>query len=470
MFKFAITVSLMLIAMLFAACGGDTPEPAGQDAEEVGTTARAGSGSETSTQTGEARQPTPAPRATERAPSTSGQGPSANPAGAASEAEPTPRAVGPTAAVPAPGLLPTAAPVSQAETQPSEPADPDALVPSNPQLTDQVLLQDIYAKIDLEQFALDPEEPIKWGNPNKVLMKHPTIHEHPFLHVFPSLQEYTEPYKSLWGAGMRYMDGKDKGKEPGDFKYSPTRTTWLHNFSEDLGRHQDISKSRNGLIYFIYNPWFEPIQDRPGTSREFKPWMSWFGNNSTRGVLLKTVAGLLEEAKLPETKPAPRGWLKQEAPFQRHGHPMGSLEDREWTLEEFTANTLNPEQIGASGWRGCRSFYDYSRGWRETRGTPMEFGKCVQTVLSIQTHDTPTVRWEILHPQLPILKVTVHTEQALPLTPPGTSTEPPPLINEIPSDEYRQAVGSLEARRRLDCRREAECAAKALVSRNRSAN
>ena len=45
MFKFAITVSLMLIAMLFAACGGDTPEPAGQDAEEVGTEARAAAGS-----------------------------------------------------------------------------------------------------------------------------------------------------------------------------------------------------------------------------------------------------------------------------------------------------------------------------------------------------------------------------------------------------------------------------------------
>ena len=34
------------------------------------------------------------------------------------------------------------------------------LVPENPQTNDQVLLQDIYDQIDLEQFALDPGEPI----------------------------------------------------------------------------------------------------------------------------------------------------------------------------------------------------------------------------------------------------------------------------------------------------------------------
>ena len=34
------------------------------------------------------------------------------------------------------------------------------LVPEDPRTNDQVLLQDIYAQINLEQFALDPDQPI----------------------------------------------------------------------------------------------------------------------------------------------------------------------------------------------------------------------------------------------------------------------------------------------------------------------
>ena len=36
------------------------------------------------------------------------------------------------------------------------------LVPEDPRTNDQVLLQDIYAQIHLEQFALDPDQPIPW--------------------------------------------------------------------------------------------------------------------------------------------------------------------------------------------------------------------------------------------------------------------------------------------------------------------
>ena len=68
------------------------------------------------------------------------------------------------------------------------------LVPEDPRTNDQVLLQDIYAQIDLEQFALDPDQPIPWeGDKNytdspKSLMPHPMIHQHPYLHLFPDLE------------------------------------------------------------------------------------------------------------------------------------------------------------------------------------------------------------------------------------------------------------------------------------------
>ena len=401
MFKFAITVSLMLIAMLFAACGGDTPEPAGQDAEEVGTEARAAAGSGTSTQTGEARQPTPAPRATERAPSTSGQGSSASPAGAPSEAAPTPRAAGPTAAVPASGSLPTAAPVSQAETQPSEPGGSDSLVPADPRFTDEVLLQDIYAKIDLDQFALDPEEPIEWRGRSSI-MEHPLVHEHPFLHLFPSVQEYIgeqERPSYLTYNPTDHIRIENPGPG-GDFGFQPYH---------ELGGFTDISAGRNGIINFIYHPWFHPVQPdwlkgAPyGDSRSrsiqrvhgaITPGRFWFGENSTKGVLLETVAGLVEEARLPGVEPAQRAWWKEDA-VGKDRQVAQSLEFRDWTLEEFlsiSVNSTNPTK---------------GPGDREE-----EYG-------GIAEHITPRVEWEILHPQLPIVRVTVRSEHALPLTPAG---------------------------------------------------
>ena len=401
MFKFAITVSLMLIAMLFAACGGDTPEPAGQDAEEVGTEARAAAGSGTSTQTGEARQPTPAPRATERAPSTSGQGSSASPAGAPSEAAPTPRAAGPTAAVPASGSLPTAAPVSQAETQPSEPGGSDSLVPADPRFTDEVLLQDIYAKIDLDQFALDPDEPIAFeyeagpvhgaipvsiytDKPLESLMEHPTVHEHPFLHLFPSLENQ-----------ISEQDGT------GSLQYSPT----AGNLFQDRGRFGDFSANRNGITNFIYHPWFRPVHPGERTVEygerilpgdhpiDGEPGPFWFGENSTKGVLLETVARLIEEARAPGAEPTQRAWWNTETLEWKHRDRP--LELREWTIEEFLSVSVHSHKE-----------IRIRRGAEEFRG--------------INMHITPQVEWEIIHPQLPIIRVTVHSSHALPLNPAGT--------------------------------------------------
>ena len=68
------------------------------------------------------------------------------------------------------------------------------LVPEDPRTNDQVLLQDIYAQIDLEQFALDPDQPIPWqgsrydADSPRSLMPYPMIHQHPYLHLFPDLE------------------------------------------------------------------------------------------------------------------------------------------------------------------------------------------------------------------------------------------------------------------------------------------
>ena len=184
------------------------------------------------------------------------------------------------------------------------------LVPEDPRTNDQVLLQDIYAQIDLEQFALDPDQRIpsqgnKYEKDSPVsVMPHPMIQQHPYLHLFPDLE------------------AKLRKQRNSDLEYAP-HSVYSHRF-------KDISGQRNGLIYFIYNPWFEPVftgdRRRIPDNREFDgihftasnytsngagPY--WFGNNSVRGVLAETVAKLLEEAKLPSTEPAQAMWFQRTA-------------------------------------------------------------------------------------------------------------------------------------------------------------
>ena len=83
---------------------------------------------------------------------------------------------------------------------------------------------------------------------------------------------------------------------PGDINYSPYSREYGSKYRSD--RFKDISGTRNGLTYFIYNPWFEPVFHRRdsritdvsgGVSFIYSykhngagPY--WFGNNSVRGV------------------------------------------------------------------------------------------------------------------------------------------------------------------------------------------
>ena len=270
-----------------------------------------------------------------------------------------------------------------AKTVTGDPKTIAQLVPEDPRTNDRVLLQDIYAQIDLEQFALDPDQPIPWGGKYyaESLMPHPVIHQHPYLHLFPDLEAKVRE----WGER--------------DIQYSPYGI-FSHRF-------KDISGIRNGLIYFIYNPWFEPVfpasdERTPDYDGPFFKSSSykysgagpyWFGNNSVRGVLAETVAELLEEAKLPSAEPAQAPW------FQRNptrNTDLGAPEMQKLTMEEFISTTISSED----GWF-CSS-------------RPRSICDIME-----ETHITPWVEWEILHPQLPILKITAHADQTLPLAPAG---------------------------------------------------
>ena len=265
------------------------------------------------------------------------------------------------------------------------------LVPEDPRTNDQVLLQDIYAQIDLEQFALDPDQPIPLQadgsrvEPLKSLMPAPMIHQHPYLHLFPDLE----------------AKAHEQEREE-DIKYSPYG---LRN-----NRFKDISAKRNGLVYFIYNPWFEPVfpahNERERSEVDYRPIVPvssykfngagpyWFGNNSVRGILAETVAELLEEAKLPSAEPAQGMWFRK---HERGKTDLDLVELRKWTMEEFISTSISYDRK-EGGWGG------------------LNYGK---PVILRDYHITPRVEWEILHPQLPILKITAHAKQTLPLAPAG---------------------------------------------------
>ena len=250
------------------------------------------------------------------------------------------------------------------------------LAPENPQTNDQVLLQDIYEQIDLEQFALDPDEPIPFTRtqprPNQVsLMKYPEVHEHPYLHLFPEL---------------KHMASQSER----DISYIPFMSVDSDTFHEN-SKHFDLAGLHNGLTYFIYNPWFEQMQYQH-PDRRITPYLPterkylgrqdaepyWFGNNSTRGILAETVTKLLEEAKLPSAEPYPRDWWTQHEYSGQKTMEPDSFAPRDWTLDEYIRTGVQypgPED-------GTGSF----KHWQ------------------VEFHNIPQVTWEFLDPKLPILQ------------------------------------------------------------------
>ena len=109
---------------------------------------------------------------------------------------------------------------------------------------------------------------------------------------------------------------------------------------------------------------------------------------------------LLEEAKLPSTEPYPRDWwTEKESRYAQYSRTIeeDSFAPRDWTLNEYIRTGV--EYPGPS----TSSSFKHSQ---------------------VESHNIPQVTWEFLDPKLPILRVTAHAQQRLPLTNPGSPEHP----------------------------------------------
>ena len=267
-------------------------------------------------------------------------------------------------------------------------------IPENPQCTDEILLQDIYAQMDLGQFALDPAAEIpmpntRRGKPMSLSnLERPDTHppgkfnlaevrDHPYLHMFP---------------GLKYAVELAAENSPRDdlVEYGPRMELGpMHS-----GKVVQIADAdfipQDGISRFIYNPWFEPISTRDYEHlieqgvynwfgygyAHFSYGPHWFGNNSTRGTLSVAVAKALEEAKQP-------GVVARPIPWQTYSD---NYEEVAWRLDDYLRTPV----------------YEFHQHHGEFK-------------LDEHSFRVPTTYWEFVHPNLPIVKITSHVATLLPL-------------------------------------------------------
>ena len=375
--KLILLIIMTTILTLTAACSGEAPpEQPGSTAAVPGATAvSSGSG-------------TPVAKPTSRPANTSIPAPTRPQRLQGLKKTPAPEPAPPSNPATAAPVTPAATTVSSgsgtpAATQESQPQDEDIsikdLIPQNPQLNDAVLLQDIYPHADLDQFALDPTQPVplpivrEKGELVRIEtleeMKQDLIHDdhpfpqwflyenvrdHPYLHIFPRLQH----------AAHEEDPPRHQIEQIKDIAF---------RFKDSIPYpHTDRNRASEGITRFIYFPWFEPstAHTRPGHNGIH------FGNNSTREVLAQAVTKAMEEAKYPTAQPMPtlfgKEWIQ------------------EWRLGDFLRRPayMAVDQISRSRWFEERR-YD---------------------------HVAPVTHWEFLHPQLPIIRVTSYNMVMLPLT------------------------------------------------------
>ena len=373
--KLILLIIMTTVLTLTAACGGQAPpEQPGPTAATPGATAvSSGSG-------------TPVAKPTSRPANTSIPAPTRPQRLQGLKKTPTPEPAAPSNPATATPVSPAATTVSSspgtpAATQESQPQNGEIsvkdLVPQDPQLNDTVLLQDIYPHADLDQFALDPTQPVplpivrEKGELVRIEtleeMKQDLIHDdhpfpqwflyenvrdHPYLHIFPRLQHAAHEEDP-----RRHQIEQIKDIA---FRFDDSRPY----------PHTNREFPSEGITRFIYFPWFEPstAHTRPGH------YGIHFGNNSTREVLAQAVTKAMEEAKYPAARPMPtlfgKEWIQ------------------EWRLGDFLRT---PAYVTG----------DEPYDWFRSRHLD---------------HVAPVTHWEFLHPQLPIIRVTSYNMVMLPLT------------------------------------------------------
>ena len=445
--KMTAVTTALAISIMLAACGGekgtDQAEPPGAraaPAAEAGaeTNARTPGQGEIPAPTRPRRlniSPTEEPSGTGRADETQTT-PAGSPGGERRETPKTGKApaserapaVGPGLATtqPAPTagsrLAHDATPKSRAPRNRSGDIYPANLIPDNPQTNDEVLLQDIYALMDLDQFALDPNEEIplpdrdnmsystrgeQWYS-EKLRKDHPPtifdyeeVRDHPYLHLLPGLRGHVEAFQKAEAEGRNLPFDRE-------FPYHANKNPEGRGFIGSWNRPGDRFLHMGGITHFIYHPWFEPVEYREleeGTTRygrqtpldryqkaegdtiKFVVMPHWFGANSTRGVIADAVARALEQAGRPG-------------------------------VEEHPAPTFNIKHGGRN--RG-KAVYGGNRDLASHLRTPIEtmYGDKLPQGVSDSAYRMPFVQWEFLHPSLPIIKVTSFVARTLPLANPG---------------------------------------------------
>ena len=380
--KLILLIIMTTILTLTAACGGQAPpEQPGSTAATPGATAvSSGSGTPVAKPASRpANTPIPAPTRPQRL-----QG---------LKKTPTPEPAPPSNPATAAPVTPAATTVSSGPgtpvaTQESQSRDEDIsikdLVPQDPQLNDTVLLQDMYPHADLDQFALDPTQPLplpiireegelaRIETPSE--LKEDLIHDdhpfpqwflydnvkdHPYLHIFPRLQHTAHEEDP-----PRHQIEQIKDIA---FRFDDSRPYPHPNHPE---------RPSEGITRFIYFPWFESVEAHGAPSTDPGHNGIHFGNNSTRKVLAQAVTKAMEEAKYPAARPMPTPW--------------GRTRIQEWRLGDFLRRPayMAGEEISYNRW-----FEDRDRD-----------------------HVAPVTHWEFLHPQLPIIRVTSYNTVRLPLT------------------------------------------------------
>ena len=278
---------------------------------------------------------------------------------------------------------------SQASPSVSQSAD---LVPDDPRNNEQVLLQDIYSRIDLSQYALDPNQPIPRGEktyhdeykpPPHTFPYSDTLH-HPYLHIFPVLEH-------------DLRDSEERGNDEVEYGGVPLP---LRHERKDRGSYWGTT-IKTGVSRFLLTPWYEPIAGHtlPDTIRLAKRTPPeaeieshgykhlavgphWFGHNSTRGVLADAVAQALRRAQLPNTRDmefppySSNNWGEK---LQVKPHP--------WSLEEHIRTPIHGK-------------------------VAREDGQSRQP----KAHQLPRTTWRFLSNDLPIIQVTTWSSTILPLT------------------------------------------------------
>ena len=303
--------------------------------------------------------------------------------------------------------------------QPPKPASPEDLIPQDPRTNDQVLLQDIYDRMDLQQFALNPNEPIpppksgdwgigRFGYPDTRFGYFET-RDHPYLHLFPGL---------LNNINMARQEGADTAKPDRTFEYNPYNPPWQWD-----GDAREDFLFHGGITYFIYHPWFEPLRGTEiyagrgntvltrrsefrfletgsGETRKLALGPHWFGSNSLRGTLAKTVAEGLEQARTAGVEDISIPW-RINHPGRQDWRRKDRTYENKWSLEQYLRTPLFRDD-----------------GVKYLEKEPRYSMSGTQIDILRNSYTMPTVHWEFLHDRLPIIRVTAYNRTVLPMAAP----------------------------------------------------